>query len=69
MHEEHNPPENVIRRRTFLAASAAGAALAAGVGASFRPAQAKEKAMSGGGFREKLLECLGGPWPEPPDDG
>jgi hypothetical protein len=32
---------------------------------SSRPARGEEDAMSGDLFRAKLLECLGGPWPEP----
>ena len=56
-----------LGRRDFLAWSAVGAAVALGAdrlaGASERsgqPAPAEE-------LRAKLLECLGGPWPEPCD--
>lgn len=56
-----------MRRRAFLAQSAAGAAVILSPGRSPRPTHASEKAMTGEDFREKLLECLGGPWPDPSD--
>jgi dienelactone hydrolase len=55
-----------IRRRTFLAGSAAGAAAVVGSHVVSEPAaiaKAEESRM-GIDFRRKLLECLGGPWPE-----
>ena len=61
-----NEPSDGVLRRTFLAESLAGAAAltgAASLGAS--PAQAADAPAAG--FREKLLQCLGGPWPEPCD--
>ena len=51
-------------RRTFLTHSAAGLALLLG-GAP--PSHAAEKTMDRDAFRKTLLECLGGPWPEPCD--
>ena len=54
-----------IRRRVFLAQTAGGAILL-GSGAGPRGVQASESAMQPEKFREKLLECLGGPWPDPP---
>ena len=64
---EHSPSgEKNIERRAFLARSAAAAAIVIGAEVSPLPAQSAEKAPSAG-FREKLLECLGGPWPEPCD--
>jgi dienelactone hydrolase len=66
MSEHSRSDEKNIRRRTFLARSAAVAALVNGAGISPRPAQSAEKAPATG-FREKLLACLGGPWPEPGD--
>ena len=56
-----------IPRRGFLAGSAAGAALIFGSAAAPGRAHAPEKAMTGADFRNKLLECLGGAWPEPGD--
>jgi len=51
-----------VGRRAFLAQSAAGLALLLG-GAP--QAHAAEKRMDRDAFRQKLLECLGGPWPQP----
>ncbi len=53
-----------IQRRQFLTRSAA-TALAVGAGAAEAAASSEEgsQPMS---FREKLLDGLGGPWPEPP---
>ena len=66
MTEPSSSQEKNIQRRTFLAQSAAGAAIVIGAEASPRPAQAAEPTAPTG-FREKLLQCLGGPWPEPCD--
>lgn len=54
-----------IGRRTFLAQSTAGASLLLGAAAPRRPTFAAEKTMSTDDLRKRLLECLGGPWPEP----
>jgi len=68
---EPTMPEG-LGRRDFLVQSAAGAALVlageAGAGtAAQKIAQetTRREAMSAKDFRAKLLECLGGPWPEP----
>ena len=54
-----------VSRRGFMAQTAvAGAAALIG---SPRPAGAKEKTMADAGLRAKLLECLGGSWPQPCD--
>ncbi|MDY0166898.1 MAG: alpha/beta hydrolase family protein [Thermoguttaceae bacterium] len=51
-----------IPRRKFLAQSTAGALVMGGINAG-KPAAADQLEESG--FRTRLLECLGGPWPEP----
>lgn len=66
MSKQHELAKNGINRRTFLAGSAAGAAFALGSHGSARPARAADEEMTAGVFRAKLLECLGGPWPDPP---
>jgi len=53
-----------FRRRTFLAQSAA-AAMLAGCGAAARAGENSPAARPAAELRGKLLECLGGPWPEP----
>jgi len=53
-----------VERRAFLAQSAAGLALLLGGAAA---SHAAEKTMDRDPFRQKLLECLGGPWPQPCD--
>ena len=53
-----------VERREFLARSAAGLTLLLS-GAAAGPAHAAEKKMERDAFRKKLLECLGGAWPEP----
>lgn len=56
-----------MERRAFLAQSTAGvAAITAAVSASSQPVQAAP-GMPAATFRETLLRCLGGPWPEPCD--
>jgi len=52
-----------ISRRTFLSAATAGAGLIIGSGNS--PAAVQHQECTTAAFREKLLACLGGPWPEP----
>ncbi|MBN2476113.1 MAG: dienelactone hydrolase family protein [Pirellulales bacterium] len=63
------PESTRIGRREFLAQSAAGAALVAGAqtaaGAPFPAETLSKEAHTGMRFREKLLQCLGGPWPNP----
>ena len=57
-----------VERRDFLVQSAAGAAwMLAGQAAVAAPQEAKETPMSAEEFRAILLDCLGGPWPEPCD--
>ena len=48
----------------FLAQSAAGAAALVGVHAA---AKAAERNLEVSDLQQKLLDCLGGPWPEPCD--
>jgi dienelactone hydrolase len=55
-----------MQRRAFLTKSAAGAAIVAGAGPMLSAAEAADEAASAG-LREKLLQCLGGPWPDPCD--
>jgi dienelactone hydrolase len=55
------------RRRTFLAQSIAGAAALAGVELSEETSEAADEPPTAGTFRDHLLRCLGGPWPEPCD--
>jgi len=63
MHRESKPTHGRIARRDFLAGSVLAAALAAG---SERPQTSGDKnIMAVNSLREKLLECLGGPWPQP----
>jgi dienelactone hydrolase len=57
-----------IRRRSFLAQSACGAAALLGVGATPQHGAGDApaaKTMTSAELREKLLQCLGGPWPAP----
>ena len=55
-----------MRRRQFLARAASGVALAGAAEASAPSARGGEESASGEvNFRDRLLECLGGPWPEP----
>lgn len=65
MNDAYESDSGRIRRRTFLAGSAAGAVAA--LGAEFCATQpvTGEETMSTDDFRRKLLDCLGGPWPEP----
>jgi dienelactone hydrolase len=54
-----------IERRQFLVRATSGAALAAA--ATELTAAGPQGSDTMAGFRECLLECLGGPWPEPCD--
>ncbi len=56
--------ENGVPRRAFLTQSVAGAA--AMIGSAHAAAQGDTN-VSRDDLRQKLLECLGGPWPEPCD--
>jgi len=55
-----------LQRRTFLAQSAAAAVLA-GSGAAASGGEAPPMVRPAADLRAKLLECLGGPWPDPCD--
>jgi len=57
--------DRITRRQVLGRAGAAAAALALGAAASFRSARAEEDTMDADDFRQKLMTCLGGPWPEP----
>jgi dienelactone hydrolase len=65
MYQENRPTQGRIARREFLAGSLLAAALAAG-SEHPRSATSGDKNMTAvNTLREKLLECLGGPWPKP----
>lgn len=55
-----------IARRSFLLQSASMALLMGAAGAA-QSSQVPPKALPAGQLKAKLLECLGGPWPEPCD--
>ena len=62
------PQRKRLARRAFLARSAAGAAGLVAADALIPPALAQERTpMTDAQLKEKLLACLGGPWPEPCD--
>jgi dienelactone hydrolase len=68
MSPQDQSPDRGIGRRAFLAQSATGAALLLAVQAPVQPAASAEEPMKKADrLRKKLLECLGGPWPEPCD--
>ena len=72
MTKKRNSTTSGMGRRKLLATSAAGAAWIASGGTDAPAAQAADKADKAGGkppadFRQKLLACLGGPWPDPCD--
>jgi len=56
-----------MARREFLAGSVVGAALMAGPENLARAARGDKNVTTPQDLRTKLLECLGGPWPEPCD--
>ena len=66
MSDERESTNDGIGRRAFLATSAAGAAA---IISSQIPGEVTAMTSENVGedvdFRQKLLECLGGPWPEP----
>jgi len=55
-----------MQRRDFLTKSAAGAAIVVGAEPLLSAAQGIDPPAAAG-LRDKLLRCLGGPWPEPCD--
>ena len=57
--------EDRIARRDFLARSVAGVAMGTGLGSSVGTGHGERNVTGAEGLREKLLECLGGPWPPP----
>ncbi|MHC4403663.1 MAG: dienelactone hydrolase family protein [Planctomycetota bacterium] len=57
----------VERRRFLVQSAAAGIAAVTASNMPVRPATAGGSVEMDESFREKLLECLGGPWPEPCD--
>jgi len=59
--------ENGIARRDFLAGSVAGAAMAAGSKTPAPAAHGEKNVTTSEDLRTRLLECLGGPWPQPCD--
>jgi len=54
-----------IGRREFLAGSVAGAAMAVGSEGPAKGARGEKNVTAPEDLRKKLLECLGGPWPQP----
>jgi hypothetical protein len=56
-----------VARRDFLAGSVVGAAMSISFGSSAGTARGEKNVTRAEGLREKLLECLGGPWPQPCD--
>ena len=58
---------SAIGRREFLACTATGSAGMLASSAVASTAAAAEKPASPAALRERLLQCLGGPWPEPCD--
>jgi len=62
--EKRRGLKGAVSRRTLLAQTAAGVGLAAITGKA-EGAEMKDKGPAD--LRAKLLECLGGPWPEPCD--
>ena len=66
MPEKQHPSADAIRRRQFLARAASGVALTAAADAQLSANQTQPPADTAG-FRQRLLQCLGGPWPEPCD--
>ncbi len=56
-----------IARREFLAGSVVGAAMAAGPENLAQAARGDQNVTTPEDSRKKLLECLGGPWPQPCD--
>jgi len=53
-----------VARRTFLSGSLAGTAMMLGMDQA-APVRAEDKPQNPDQLRARLLECLGGPWPEP----
>jgi dienelactone hydrolase len=66
MPEKQHSSADGIRRRQFLARAASGVALTAAADAQLSANQTQPPADTAG-FRQQLLQCLGGPWPEPCD--
>ncbi len=62
-----HPMEKGFPRRAFLAQSAAATAGLVASGPQSPRAQGAASRPTGVDLRAKLLECLGGPWPEPCD--
>jgi dienelactone hydrolase len=65
MNEDEHTLQNALGRREFLAQSAAASSAWLGTGALVGSVRNKEQKMAPEDFRDKLLACLGGPWPEP----
>lgn len=66
MSNERPPCKTDIQRRQFLVRATSSLAVAATVGTELSPAQPQGPNRMAS-FREHLLQCLGGPWPEPGD--
>lgn len=72
MSKKRTESKSEVRRREFLTQSAAGAAMILGTpalagSAGAAPSSAPGKPQTPDELRAKLLQCLGGPWPEPCD--
>jgi len=59
--------EGRIARRDFLAGSVVGAAVAVSLGSPAGAARGGNNVARAEELRKRLLECLGGPWPQPCD--
>jgi len=66
MAPRQRPAPHALPRRTFLAQSTEAACLLGLCGVA-RHAAAKEDTMTPAQLKRELLQCLGGPWPEPCD--
>ncbi|MGA2033091.1 MAG: alpha/beta hydrolase family protein [Thermoguttaceae bacterium] len=67
MAESQESAGNVRDRRTFLAETTAMTAMVAGVAAALPAAETGATPATPEHFRQKLLQSLGGAWPEPCD--
>jgi len=60
-------PASGVSRRAFLVQSTTGAAVILGSGGADATCTAEGPSMISSDLRGRLLDCLGGPWPEPCD--
>ena len=67
MHKHDDLKKAGIPRRSFLAGSVVGAMVASGFEIPVTAERGEKNVAAAGDLRERLLECLGGPWPQPCD--